>query len=433
MTIQTKKVRLDNLPQKPGVYFFIDRKRQLLYIGKAANLRARLRSYFTGTRSEKTLRLLRESKMIKVEPLESEIAAILEEARWIKRVRPKYNILLRDDKNYFFVGITNPPAGGFPRIFVTHQPKAQRETDYIGPFVNGRTLRKVLQMIRHYFPYCTCKKPHARICLSAQLGNCPGYCCRQEVGPSGKVQPPKIKHYQETIAHIRRILQGKTAPLKNELKRKIEVASRAQEFELAADYRRQYEGLEEITKHRGFIEAFAVPGYQEKEENALSELAALIDLAEPPEKIEMYDVSMISGTNAVGAMTVFVDGKADKTQWRLFKIRRAAPTNDPQMLAEVITRRLSHPEWKFPDLILVDGGISQLNASRKEAKSVPVAAISKGEKRKNDRLLYGRPPKSKSFKALPPSLAKFLTKIRNETHRYAISYHRKRRKMQLLS
>jgi excinuclease ABC subunit C len=462
--------KFERIPFSPGIYFFIGKGGKILYIGKAANLRERLRAYFSYNRSEKIIRLVNEAKKLRVQPLESEIAAILEEAKWIKKIRPKYNILLRDDKNYFFVGFTKEQ---FPKIFITHQPKigsrkyevGSRKIEYIGPFVDGRALRKVLKMIRAYFPYCTCRTPHARICLSSQLRLCPGYCCQyHEVPPPREAEPRKLSQYQETIAHIRSVLAGGIAPLRHVLKKKIESASAKQEFELAAKYKAGLEGLEKILSHRGFIETFSVPAQEEPEREALQELAEVLGLALPPSRIEMYDASMISGTNAVGAMVVFLNGKPEKAEWRLFRIKNASPTNDPAMIAETIARRLRHPEWQFPDLILVDGGKAQLAAAQEaimgrhsshypfapssrsaggriaagQARKgnrvkIAVAGIAKGPSRKNDRLLRPRNYAEMKFKSMPAKLQKLLTQIRDETHRFAISYHRKSRKGRMLT
>lgn len=426
-------LRLEKITPKPGVYFFLDGRNRPLYIGKAANLRARLRSYFGGNQSEKISRLLSESKTLEVRPLESEIEAILKEAEFIRKIRPKYNVLLRDDKNYFFVAITREKL---PRIFVTHQPRQIANAEFIGPFVNGRTLRHVLKLVREYFPYCTCRQPHSRLCLEAQLGNCPGYCCRSGSQPSKE----DIAHYSANIREIKMLLQGKINPLKTSLRKRIEKAARLRQFELAAEYRRHYEGLEAISRHRGFIETFVLPEpAPDPGIRAMEHLAAELRLKEIPERIEVYDVSMISGANAVGAMTVFIAGKPARSEWRLFGIRKARSTDDPGMIAEVIDRRLKHPEWHLPDALIVDGGVGQLNAAvraaGKLAKRFSVAAIAKGAGRKNDRLIFTSPTgglKTLSFKRLSRELARFLAGARNETHRFALSYHRRRRKKQLI-
>src|SRR3990167_7475463 len=161
------------IPQLPGVYFFKDNRGKTLYIGKATNLRARLRFYFAENQTSlKVKTLISESKTLDWETLGSETEALIREAELIKKHLPKYNVLMRDDKQYFYVGFTKEK---FPKIFITHQKN--KSANYLGPFTEGGVLRSALKTLRRAFPYCTCKKPHRRPCLNARIGRCLGYCC----------------------------------------------------------------------------------------------------------------------------------------------------------------------------------------------------------------------------------------------------------------
>lgn len=434
ITFLLKNLKMDKVPRTPGLYFFLGKGGKVLYIGKAGDLRARLRSYFSSYASERTLRLLKEAKKLKIQPTESEIAALIEEAKLIKKTLPKYNILWRDDKNYFFVAITEET---FPRIFLTHQPQKThgyklkaKSSEYMGPFVSGRALKNTLRLIRQYFPYCTCKKPHARKCLSAHLGLCPGYCCEIGRNPS---EGEKGK-YRTDIESIALILSGKRKTLEKELRKQIKKAVEQTDFEEANRLKFQIESLKKIFEHKGLLENFPLPEKTLEPEMVFQDLASLLGSAHL-QRLEMYDISMISGTNVVAGMVVAEEGKLAKAEWRLFRIKTASSTDDPGMLSEVLQRRFSHPEWQFPDFILVDGGKGQLNAARnilREMKiKIPVCAISKGENRKHDALLFGTPTKQISFAKIPEQVRLFLQRLRNETHRFAISYHRRRRsKMQ---
>ncbi|MBI2633917.1 MAG: GIY-YIG nuclease family protein [Parcubacteria group bacterium] len=439
MIFLLKNFNLDKIPRTPGLYFFIGKKDRLLYIGKAGNLRARLRSYFGTYASERTLRLIRESEKLRIQTTSSEIEALLEEAKLIKKTLPKYNILWRDDKNYFFVGITRET---FPRISITHQPQKTQSYKlkaisykYIGPFVSGRALKNTLRLLRQYFPYCTCKKPHARKCLSAHLGLCSGYCCEIGARPSEE----EIRNYQRNIKNIELILSGKRKKLERELRSQIKTAIGQTDFEKAGLLKHHLQGLEKIFAHKGLLEQFPLPQKGLHPEVIFEALSSILGL-EALQRIEMYDASMISGSNAVGGMVVARNGVIDKSSWRLFKIKTARPTDDPGMLAEVLRRRLSHPEWQFPDFIFVDGGKGQLNALRqvleKTKISIPVGAISKPHSRASslrgrgenyDTLLFGIPTKRISFTKLPEQVRLFLQRLRNETHRFTISFHRRRR------
>ncbi|MFN7088282.1 MAG: GIY-YIG nuclease family protein [Candidatus Paceibacteria bacterium] len=421
-----KSLKLEKIPTSPGVYFFIGKQGRVLYIGKAANLRARIRSYFTGFIGEKTKRLLSESEKIKIKTTDSEIAALIEEASYIKKVLPKYNVLWRDDKNYFFVGITNEE---FSRIFITHQPKGSRfqnarTSSFLGPFVSGRALRNVLKVIRQYFPYCTCKKPHKRICLSWQLGLCPGFCCKIDL----KASENEKANYISNIRKIKLILSGRSDFLIRELKNQIKKTWPKGDFEKAAKLQRELQNIEKILAHRGLIESL---WQKEKSPEGIFEELAYILKIRHLEKLEMYDASMLAGKTPVGAMVVYIDGIKQGGDFRLFKIKNANPQNDPAMIAEIIQRRLLHPEWQYPDLILVDGGISQLNAARKILQkhkiNIPCAALSKDKKHKGNLLLFGKPVRQIPVSQLPQGVALFLRELQDEAHRFVISYHRKRR------
>jgi len=158
-----------------GVYIF-RKGSEPLYIGKAANLKKRLASYFQKGSAQpiKIRQMLEEATRLQIIKTDSEVEALIKEAELIKRYRPKYNALMRDDKTYFFVGVTRE---AFPKIFVTHQPVPKVRARYLGPFTSGTAVQGTLKLLRRVFPYCTCKRPHKRPCLNAELGRCLGYCC----------------------------------------------------------------------------------------------------------------------------------------------------------------------------------------------------------------------------------------------------------------
>lgn len=427
MQIALKNFSPGRIPTAPGLYFFLGPKRNILYVGKAANLRERVRSYFAAHVSEKIERLRSEAVALKILPLASEIEALVKEAAFIKRRRPKYNVLLRDDKNYFFAAITEET---FPRIFITHQPKKLTHARVIGPFVSGRALRSTLRLIRRIFPYCTCPKPHRRICLQEQLGLCPGYCCRKNAAPSAE----DIRRYRRGIAHIETILRGKNRALQYELERNLRHAVREKRFEDAALIRDKLRGLTRILEHRGVLLPFERNESPCRQE-ALAGLRQMLDARRPMHRIECYDASVISGTHAVGAMTVFVCGRPEPSAWRLFRMRRTGIPNDPAQIEEMVSRRLLHREWPLPDLMLIDGGAAQLAAARRALgrshRAVSVAAIAKG-KAKRERLLWGDPPRAREITSLPHDIANMLLRIRDATHRFSLSYHRRSRRKSFL-
>src|SRR3989338_3058891 len=194
----------NSIPRTPGVYFFRDKKHTILYVGKAANLRSRLSSYFlkSALLEAAKRRMLHEAEHITWQETETEIEALLLEASLIKKHIPPYNIVMRDDKQYLFVGFTKEQ---FPRIFFTHQPLSlgtrnmKHETQFIGPFTESRIIKNLLRSLRKTFPYCTCKTNHNRACQRGELGLCPGTCCIK----SYEVQPRKILEYKKNIRFLK--------------------------------------------------------------------------------------------------------------------------------------------------------------------------------------------------------------------------------------
>src|SRR3989338_5253242 len=380
------------IPINPGVYTFRSRGGIPLYIGKASNLRKRLVSYWRRNVSDKIKMMLAEATKVDWIETGSEIDALIKEAELIKAYITKYNILMRDDKNYFCVGITKEK---FPRIFITHQPfaSAQRQKikEYIGPFTSGAALKSTLRLLRSVFPYCTCTEVHKRPCLNSEIGHCPGYCCFQPAQSSNILHPPTQaenvgtlevngKEYRKNIRGIIAVLCGRKKKLLAGLKREMREASKRREFEKAAKVRDQVLGLENIAGHSVLTnrELMQRPHDWSKIQKNLE-----IILGIKVSRAEGYDISNISGTEATGSMVVFTEGRPDKDQYRKFKIGTVAEPNDIAMHKEVIKRRLQHPEWKFPDLMLIDGGKAQLNAALSVVKSsglrIKVASLAKRE------------------------------------------------------
>ena len=314
MTIKTQP---KNIPNLPGVYFFRNALCKIIYIGKAANLRARLRSRA----------LPKETKSISWEILGSETEALIREAELIKKHLPKYNVLMRDDKQYFYVGFTKEK---FPKIFITHQKN--RAADYLGPFTEGGVLRSALKTLRRAFPYCTCKKPHKRPCLNVRIGRCSGFCCVENIAE-------ETKKYKKNISAIKQILSGKNRTLARGLKKEMHKLSDTKKYEEAGKIRDQIRALEKIFEHRGVIKQ-DMPTESAKALRALESILNISDI----NRIEAYDIANIQGKFGYGSMAVFADGKIQKNAYRLFKIKSVKKSDDPAMLREIIFRRLKN--WR---------------------------------------------------------------------------------------
>ncbi len=407
------------IPNLPGVYFFKNSRGTTLYIGKAANLRARLRSYLGNSKDlpSKTKSMLMEAASLSWEIVGSETEALIKESELIKKYRPKYNVLMRDDKQYFYVGFSKE---AFPKIFITHQ--TPDSNNYIGPFTEGGALRSVLKTLRKAFPYCTCKKPHKNICLNARIGRCLGFCCTWEFNSQVGVELPS---YQKNIAAIKKVLSGKNKSLSKDLKKEMRKLSDAQKYEEAGKIRDKITSLEKIFEHRGVIKQ-DLPSENSK---ALRALASLTETEEIG-RIEAYDIANIQGKFAYGSMAVLENGILKKEDYRIFKIKTVLGSNDPAMINEVISRRLNHKEWRYPEVMIIDGGRGQLSAAL-AAKSmsgnfkIKIIALTKNKKHFGDHIFVESRRDQISLSKLPESLKNLILQLDSEAHRFAIKFYRK--------
>lgn len=397
--------KIKSAPKDPGVYIFY-KKTVPLYIGKASNLKNRLQNYLR-IADIKTAALHKEATDLKLLRLHSNIEALIVESKLIKELKPKYNILWRDDKNYFYVAITKEKL---PRIFITHQLYSKsgikNREDYIGPFTEGNPLKVILRLLRRFFPYCTCK-PHLRLCLNSQINNCPGYCCNKQITATRQ----QITDYKKHINKIKNILTGKDKKFIRQLK---------DPYELLV--------LEKIWAHEPYLES----GIKNLEYGKLEKLPnSKFQILNSVKKVECYDNSHLSGKEAVGVMTAWKKENgawiADKNSWRKFKIRSNYTGDDPRMMEEIVSRRLSHPEWPYPDLIIIDGGITQFNAAQKtinkfHASCFKFQVISFAKPRQ---LVFGLEKNPVPISNLPLEFQKLVKMAIQHTHNFAIHYHRK--------
>jgi len=397
---------LTKAPSSPGVYFWRDEHGKPLYIGKAASLKSRLSSYRKATDPRIEL-MIDTSVTLDWQELDTDIEALITESQLIKRWRPKFNVALRDDKQYFFVAVTDEQ---FPQFILTHQAASSKIKkpikELIGPFTEGLPLKSTLRMLRTLFPYCTCKQKHHLHCLNAHIGKCPGYCCLRQ--PSSKSQ---IAQYKKNVRAIRDILTGKRDALVRRLAR--------QNPDIALRLLRVFQNAQ-INARRQTLSP--------RHHGALEQMTSEFGLHRTPNRIEGYDIANIQGQHATGSMVVFTDGRADNTEYRLFNIKDIE--GDVPMLRHILERRLTHPEWQYPDLILVDGGKAQLNAMIKTLKtmaiSIPVIALTKNDKHQGDHIFSSLDTQVRYLKDMPRQLRDLVLHIDSEAHRFAISHYRRR-------
>ena len=346
------EAKLKELPREPGVYFHKDAQGKIIYVGKAAVLKNRVRQYFQKNRPNdlKTEALVAEIVDTDWTTVETEIDALFLESEMIKRYKPRFNVLLRDDKSQLFVRINMKDL--YPYVSYTRWPQDDG-AEYFGPYYNGWAVRKALRYLRRAFPYSVHATMPKRVCLQYHLGLCPG------------VEEQKISSvdYKITLRKLMRYLKGERKALLRDIEQEMKAAAVRKDFEGAALKRNQLHDLKELQRQvlfsdREFLDI--------SKDHALVELQQLLGLEKTPYRIEGYDISHMSGTNNVASMVVATNGLADKAEYRKFKMQLPG-NNDFAHMHEVISRRFSgkHKDWPKPDLLLIDGGKGQLQSAVK--------------------------------------------------------------------
>ncbi len=428
------KDKLASLPKTPGVYFHKNKSGEIIYVGKAAVLRNRVRQYFQTSRyrDPKTEVLIQEIYDTDWIEVENEIEALFLEAEMVRRYQPHFNILLRDDKSVAYVRINTRDQA--PSVTVTRRP-LDDGADYFGPFLNAGPVRKALKYLRKVFPYSTHIQLPDRGCLQYHLGLCPG------PETSNFNRPEYLKNLKKLVLY----LHGERVKVTNELEKEMVAAAQEQHFEQAAIMRNKLRALKSLQTRIVFSDR---ENLDLSKDHALFDVTQLLTLTKPPRRIEGFDISHMSGTDTVASMVVFTNGIADKSAYRKFKMR--IPGNDDfAHMHEVITRRLSEKNvkmWGKPDLFLIDGGKGQLGAAIKARDelgfTIPMIGLAKkfeeivvhkelSNLTVNDAYLVKlkgfRTDESDDFVRLDlpntSHLVKFLQRIRDESHRFAVSYH----------
>jgi excinuclease ABC subunit C len=395
-------------------------------VGKAKNLKERVSSYF-GTKNlgEKTERLVSEIKKIKTIETYSEVASLILEANLIKKYKPKFNIKLTDDKAYLFVKITIKDK--YPKILTIRRIEDEKYL-YFGPYPNAKSLRLVLKTIRKIFPFQSVANHSKNICLYNHLGLCP---CPDVTHP---------KNYKtRNIKYIVSFLKGENKKIIHDLEKERDAFSKDENFEKANAIQQQIAAIKLITNPQNRVFDYETnPNLAS--DIKLKEVMELQNILnghalniKKLKRIECFDISNFSGKDMVGSMVVFNNGFEQKNEYRRFKINKikTGDQNDFFALRETIDRRLSHTEWQYPDLIIVDGGKGQVSVisallSERHLK-IPLIGLAKSEEKIITPLF-----EEIRLKFDSPALL-LLRRIRDEAHRFAIAYHKKLRHKNFLN
>lgn len=404
------RAKLKELPAEPGIYLHRNDKGKIIYIGKAALLKNRVMSYFRGNiRDAKTAALVAEISDTEWITVGSEAEALFLESEFVKRYRPKYNIDLKDDKNFIYIKIS---ADEFPVISYVRRPMDDK-AHYYGPFTSSDPVRRAMRHLRKVFPYVTHEQWPTRGCLQYHLGLCPG----PEAGAITATD------YKRQVKRLELYFRGEQPKLISQLEKDMAKAAAKKDYEAAAHLRDQIQDLKGLGRQIifGDTETFDLTRDQ-----ALTGLTELLGLNVLPRRIEAYDISHLGGTGNAASMVVFSDGLPNRDEYRKFKMRLAG-NNDVGHIKEVLTRRLSAKnlaDWPKPDLILIDGGQPQLAGALEvlTASGMPIPAI--GLAKRLEEVVQRQADGTYRMIQLAPSshVLQLLQRIRDEAHRFAITY-----------
>ncbi|MDP2789224.1 MAG: GIY-YIG nuclease family protein [bacterium] len=413
-----KKIKI---PSNPGVYFF-RKGSEILYIGKATELKSRVKSYFSEdlieTRGPVIFDMVFKADNLKWQVTDSVLEALILEAELIKKYQPKYNTKEKDDKSFNYVIITKEKL---PKVVIVRGKKLQEQESFsrftlprvrggtyttknflapfastFGPFPNGSQLKEALKIIRRIFPHLDDKSKnyvefYRQINLVPDLND--------------------HKMYLENIKNIKLFFQGKKKRILQNLKKEMRNYAKAREFEKAGEIKRQIFALQHIN------------------DVSLLKLEPSAYSLVPISRIEAYDIAHMSGKNMVGVMTVVENGNPVKSEYKKFKIRTQRGSNDTGALKEILNRRLAHPEWPYPDIIVVDGGVAQMNAARGVFNlvgvKIPIVSVVKDERH--------RAKEIKGDKKLVHKYEHAILLANSEAHRFAIAYHKNMRAKNFLN
>jgi excinuclease ABC subunit C len=416
---------LTKLPDQSGIYLFYTSKKELIYVGKATSLKSRVSSYFRGARSSRPIeQMMHEVVDIKWKTTDSALEAAILESIYIKKHLPKYNVDGKDDKSWNYIVITNetyPQVKTFRQrememIKKNKEQRAKNKIDneflYVfGPYP-GLNSAAAMKVLRRMFLFSNCQKQSKpgkplKPCLYRQMGQCLGVC-------TGEITPKEYK--AKVIRPLTTFLSGKKKQVITDFEKQMKRAAKQEDFETAGRLRDQLKQLERIQDIAMINSSFTT---DRKE------------VLKGVSRIEGYDISNLGSTGKVGSMVVFVDGYPDKKEYRKFTIKTVKGQSDVDCLEEVIRRRLKHDEWQYPNIFLIDGGLPQVNKVQSIFDElgvlIPVVGIAKGPLRKKNDFVFPKP--TKEIMLWVKQNEDVLVRVRDEAHRFAITFQRSKRKL----
>ncbi len=420
---------ITSLPHTCGVYLYKDSHGVIIYVGKAIDIQKRVKQYFVHSSqlSPKTNQLVQAITAIDYIKTISEFDAILLEAKLISTHQPKYNMIAKDDKSPIYIKI--PLENSLPIISLVRKSK-----DNIGPFQSTRVAKQMVSTIRKIIPFCSQKIHKGKQCFYTHLGLCDP--CPSKIVTFDET---KIKEYTRiyrgNILMIKNLLIGKSKKIRKKLERGMILYAKAGNFEQAAYVRNQIRNLDTLlqTHFDPSIYTTISNDISETIDNELNDLKQILIQYYPHihrlHRIECIDISQTSGVHAVGSLVVLDHGIINTSLYRKFAIHNIEGQNDTKMLRQVITRRLKHTEWDYPDLLIVDGGKGQVAAAADCTDSIPIIGLAK--RFEHLIVLDSQIPKELHISITRPGIH-VIQRIRDESHRFAHTYHVLKRKKAFL-
>lgn len=412
---------LNKLPDHPGVYLFY-RQKELIYVGKATSLANRVKSYWSGQKTFRPIEeMIHEVSDIKWEETDSVLEAVILEAIYIKKYQPRYNVLGKDDKSWNYLLLSKDI---YPKLIIQREREVrqlgevelhQKYSFVFGPYP-GLNAREVLKILRKLFFISTCEPGQKRPCLYYEMGQCLGVCV-------GEISAVDYKN--KVIKPLVTFLRGEKKKLIKSLEKEMQREAASENFEEASRLRNQLQSLERIQDVALLNKSFVSDIDKTPHPTLSSERRGQL-------RIEGYDISNLGVSGKVGSMVVFDEIEPLKSAYRKFKIKTVVGQSDVDCLAEILERRLKHTEWPFPDVLLVDGGLPQVNRAtrilREQGVNVPVVGIAKGPLRKKNEF-FVRAGNNEQFGVWFKNNKKLLIQVRDEAHRFAINFQRQQRKV----
>ncbi len=398
------KEKVKGLPVTPGVYIMKGGAGEVLYIGKAGNLRKRVSSYFyPNKKMQDRIRIL-VGKIAEIEhiPTSTEAEALIYENGLIKQLSPKYNVALRDDKSYPMLKLTVNEK--FPRLFIARQKKADGAL-YYGPYTNATLLREAVIISRQLFPLRSCGKMAKSPCLNYHIKQCLAPC-------AGRIDGA---HYGEIISELKLFLEGRRQDLLKRLSDRMVAASRAENFEEASRCREAIEAFSALKDKVNYGPA-----------RELDELKSVLGSDKELNAIEAFDVSNIMGKEAVGVMIYFYKGRPNSNEYRKFRIRSVSGIDDYSMIREIVRRRygrLKTEGKRMPDLVVIDGGKGHLSAALDELRLLGLEEVNMIAIAKQFEHIYTKDRKDPIILPKESKALHLVRRMRDEAHRFAVKYH----------